>query len=243
MTDLLELRFQSRAGSNPVILVIDDEASYREALSLGLGAEGFEVVLAADAGEALRAFAERSVDLVLLDVMLPDRSGLEVCREIKASSSVPVVMVSARSEELDVVVGLELGAADYVAKPYRLRELTARIRAVLRRAAVETEQPDEDRMLVVGPVALDPDRREVHVDGEAVELSRKEFDLLALLMDRSPMVVTRETCLDTLWWGQDLLDSRTLDAHVKRLRRKIEADPAEPRNLITVRGVGFRFQP
>ena len=243
MTDLLELRFQCRAGSNPVILVIDDEASYREALSLGLGAEGFEVVLAADAGEALRAFAERSVDLVLLDVMLPDRSGLEVCREIKASSSVPVVMVSARSEELDVVVGLELGAADYVAKPYRLRELTARIRAVLRRAAVETEQPDEDRMLVVGPVALDPDRREVHVDGEGVELSRKEFDLLALLMDRSPMVVTRETCLDTLWWGQDLLDSRTLDAHVKRLRRKIEADPAEPRNLITVRGVGFRFQP
>ena len=243
MTDLLELRFQSRSGGNPVILVVDDEASYREALSLGLGAEGFEVVLAADAGEALRAFAERSVDLVLLDVMLPDRSGLEVCREIKASSSVPVVMVSARSEELDVVVGLELGAADYVAKPYRLRELTARIRAVLRRAAVETEQPDEDRMLVVGPVALDPDRREVHVDGEAVELSRKEFDLLALLMDRSPMVVTRETCLDTLWWGQDLLDSRTLDAHVKRLRRKIEADPAEPRNLITVRGVGFRFQP
>ena len=243
MTDLLELRFQSRSGGNPVILVVDDEASYREALSLGLGAEGFEVVLAADAGEALRAFAERSVDLVLLDVMLPDRSGLEVCREIKASSSVPVVMVSARSEELDVVVGLELGAADYVAKPYRLRELTARIRAVLRRAAVETDQPDEDRMLVVGPVALDPDRREVHVDGEAVELSRKEFDLLALLMDRSPMVVTRETCLDTLWWGQDLLDSRTLDAHVKRLRRKIEADPAEPRNLITVRGVGFRFQP
>ena len=243
MTDLLELRFQSRSGGNPVILVVDDEASYREALSLGLGAEGFEVVLAADAGEALRAFAERTVDLVLLDVMLPDRSGLEVCREIKASSSVPVVMVSARSEELDVVVGLELGAADYVAKPYRLRELTARIRAVLRRAAVETEQPDEDRMLVVGPVALDPDRREVHVDGEAVELSRKEFDLLALLMDRSPMVVTRETCLDTLWWGQDLLDSRTLDAHVKRLRRKIEADPAEPRNLITVRGVGFRFQP
>ena len=243
MTDLLELRFQSRSGGNPVILVVDDEASYREALSLGLGAEGFEVVLAADAGEALRAFAERSVDLVLLDVMLPDRSGLEVCREIKASSSVPVVMVSARSEELDVVVGLELGAADYVAKPYRLRELTARIRAVLRRAAVETEQPDEDRMLVVGPVALDPDRREVHVDGEAVELSRKEFDLLALLMDRSPMVVTRETCLDTLWWGQDLLDSRTLDAHVKLLRRKIEADPAEPRNLITVRGVGFRFQP
>ena len=243
MTDLLELRFHSRSGGNPVILVVDDEASYREALSLGLGAEGFEVVLAADAGEALRAFAERSVDLVLLDVMLPDRSGLEVCREIKASSSVPVVMVSARSEELDVVVGLELGAADYVAKPYRLRELTARIRAVLRRAAVETEQPDEDRMLVVGPVALDPDRREVHVDGEAVELSRKEFDLLALLMDRSPMVVTRETCLDTLWWGQDLLDSRTLDAHVKRLRRKIEADPAEPRNLITVRGVGFRFQP
>jgi two-component system response regulator RegX3 len=243
MTDLLEERFQSRSGGSPLILVVDDEASYREALNLGLVAEGFEVMLAADASEALATFAERTPDLVLLDVMLPDRSGLEVCREIKAGSNVPVVMVSAKSEELDVVVGLELGAADYVAKPYRLRELTARIRAVLRRVGGEAQDESSDEVLVVGPIALDPDRREVHVDGVGVELSRKEFDLLALLMAHSPMVVTREACLDALWWGQDLLDSRTLDAHVKRLRRKIEADPSEPRNLITVRGVGFRLQP
>ena len=242
MTNLLEMRFGNRAGGAPLILVVDDEFSYREALSLGLAAEGFEVVTAADAAEALVAFSSRTPDLVLLDVMLPDRSGLEVCKEIKATSSVPVVMVSARSEEVDVVVGLELGAADYIAKPYRLRELTARIRAVLRRASAEETSERRDRVLRVGPVSLDPERREVRVHDDRIDLSRKEFDLLLLLMSRSSMVVTREECLDALWWGQDLLDSRTLDAHVKRLRRKIEADPAEPRHLITVRGVGFRFQ-
>ena len=242
MTNLLEMRFGNRAGGAPLILVVDDEFSYREALSLGLAAEGFEVVTAADAAEALVAFSSRTPDLVLLDVMLPDRSGLEVCKEIKATSNVPVVMVSARSEEVDVVVGLELGAADYIAKPYRLRELTARIRAVLRRASSEETPERRDRVLRVGPVSLDPERREVRVHDDRVDLSRKEFDLLLLLMSRSSMVVTREECLDALWWGQDLLDSRTLDAHVKRLRRKIEDDPAEPRHLITVRGVGFRFQ-
>ena len=242
MTNLLEMRFGNRAGGAPLILVVDDVFSYREALSLGLAAEGFEVVTAADAAEALVAFSSRTPDLVLLDVMLPDRSGLEVCKEIKATSNVPVVMVSARSEEVDVVVGLELGAADYIAKPYRLRELTARIRAVLRRASSEETSERRDRVLRVGPVSLDPERREVRVHDDRVDLSRKEFDLLLLLMSRSSMVVTREECLDALWWGQDLLDSRTLDAHVKRLRRKIEADPAEPRHLITVRGVGFRFQ-
>ena len=242
MTNLLEMRFGNRAGGAPLILVVDDEFSYREALSLGLAAEGFEVVTAADAAEALVAFSSRTPDLVLLDVMLPDRSGLEVCKEIKATSNVPVVMVSARSEEVDVVVGLELGAADYIAKPYRLRELTARIRAVLRRASSEETSERRDRVLRVGPVSLDPERREVRVHDDRVDLSRKEFDLLLLLMSRSSMVVTREECLDALWWGQDLRDSRTLDAHVKRLRRKIEADPAEPRHLITVRGVGFRFQ-
>ena len=242
MTNLLEMRFGNRAGGAPLILVVDDEFSYREALCLGLAAEGFEVVTAADAAEALVAFSSRTPDLVLLDVMLPDRSGLEVCKEIKATSNVPVVMVSARSEEVDVVVGLELGAADYIAKPYRLRELTARIRAVLRRASSEETSERRDRVLRVGPVSLDPERREVRVHDDRVDLSRKEFDLLLLLMSRSSMVVTREECLDALWWGQDLLDSRTLDAHVKRLRRKIEADPAEPRHLITVRGVGFRFQ-
>lgn len=241
VTGLLDARFRSLESLVPLILVVDDEESYREALSSGLSAEGFEVVVAADAAEAMERLAERSFDLVLLDVMLPDRSGLELIRDIAASSTAPVVMVSARSEEVDVVLGLELGAADYVAKPYRLRELVARLRAVLRRGKRATEAAEE--ALVAGPVSLDPSAREVRVDGELVELSRKEFELLHLLMARSGAVVTREECLDALWWGQDLLDSRTLDAHVKRLRRKIEADPSEPRHLITVRGVGFRLQP
>jgi two-component system response regulator RegX3 len=241
VTGLLDARFRPLTDSMPLILVVDDEDSYRTALESGLAAEGFEVAVAGDAAEAMALFLSRTPDLVLLDVMLPDRSGLEVCREIKSISSVPVVMVSARSEEVDIVVGLELGAADYVAKPFRLRELTARIRAILRRGSVQADV--DDGRLVVGPIVLDPGAHEVTKDDEMVELSPKEFDLLHLLMAQAGTVVTREECLDALWWGQDLLDSRTLDAHMKRLRRKIESDPAEPRHLITIRGVGFRLQP
>ena len=223
----------------PLILVVDDEASYRDALTSGLRAEGFEVVLAGDAAEAMEAFATSSPDLVLLDVMLPDRPGTDVCREMRLSSEVPIIMVSARSTEVDVVLGLELGASDYVAKPFRLRELTARIRAVLRRSEVALV-PDD--VVEVGGLRLDSSRREVTDQGQVIDVSRKEFDLLWLLMAHAGVVVTREQCIDALWWDQDLLDTRTLDTHIKRLRRKIEADPANPTRLLTVRGVGFRYQ-
>jgi two-component system response regulator RegX3 len=176
-------------------------------------------------------------DLVLLDVMLPDGSGIDYCREIYDSSRVPVIMVSARSSEVDIVLGLEIGAADYVTKPYRLRELVARMRAVLRRPITI----DDEETITFGDVRIDVVRRTVTKRGQEVELSRKEFDLLALFASRLGQVVTREVCLDTLWWGLELTDTRTLDTHVKRLRQKIESDPANPRHLLTIRGVGFRL--
>jgi two-component system response regulator RegX3 len=159
---------------------------------------------------------------------------------MRALKPVPIIMVTARDSEVDVVLGLELGASDYVAKPFRLRELVARMRAVLRRGVATAEHHEE--VLLVGPVRLDAGRREVTVDDRPVELSRKEFDLLALLMTHSGQVVTRDWCIDRLWWDQELTDTRTLDTHIKRLRRKIEPDPANPRHLVTVRGVGFRFE-
>jgi two-component system response regulator RegX3 len=225
----------------PMVLVVDDEESYRQALASGLAREGFAVELAADGHEALRQFHRIHPDLVLLDVMLPDQSGTELCQRMRALAPVPIIMVTARDSEVDVVLGLELGASDYVAKPFRLRELVARMRAVLRRGV--TSPAPRDEIINVGPVHLDTGRREVTVDGRSVELSRKEFDLLALLMGHAGQVVTREWCIDRLWWDQDLSDTRTLDTHVKRLRRKIESDPANPRHLVTVRGVGFRFEP
>lgn len=226
--------------SRPLVLVVDDEESYRQALAAGLAREGFAVELAADGHEALKLFHRSRPDLVLLDVMLPDQSGVELCQRMRTLAPVPIIMVTARDSEVDVVLGLELGASDYVPKPFRLRELVARMRAVLRRGTPTSAPRDE--VVLVGPVRLDVGRREVTVDGRSVDLSRKEFDLLALLMAHSGQVVTREWCIDRLWWDQDLTDTRTLDTHVKRLRRKIEPDPANPRHLITVRGVGFRFQ-
>ena len=222
------------------ILVVEDEESYREALQAGLRKEGFVVELAADGLEGLRQFAAHPPDLVLLDVLLPGLSGTDVCRRMRALAPVPVIMVSALDAEVDVVLGLELGAADYVTKPYRLRELVARMRAVLRRGVAVAEPHEE--VLALGPIRLDAGRREVTVHERPVELSRKEFDLLGLLMSHSGQVVTREWCIDRLWWDQELTDTRTLDTHIKRLRRKIEPDPANPRHLVTVRGVGFRFE-
>jgi two-component system response regulator RegX3 len=224
-----------------MVLVVDDEESYRQALASGLAREGFAVEIAGDGHEALRLFHRVHPDIVLLDVMLPDQSGIELCQQMRALKPVPIIMVTARDSEVDVVLGLELGASDYVAKPFRLRELVARMRAVLRRGAAVPEHHEE--VLHVGPVRLDAGRREVAVDEMPVELSRKEFDLLALLMSHSGQVVTREWCIDRLWWDQELTDTRTLDTHIKRLRRKVEPDPANPRHLVTVRGVGFRFEP
>jgi two-component system, OmpR family, response regulator RegX3 len=226
--------------NRPLVLVVDDEESYRQALASGLTREGFAVECAGDGHEALRLFHRVHPDLVLLDVMLPDLSGIELCQQMRALKPVPIIMVTARDSEVDVVLGLELGASDYVPKPFRLRELVARMRAVLRRGVAVAEHHDE--VLQVGPVRLDAGRREVTVHDAPVELSRKEFDLLSLLMSHSGQVVTRDGCIDRLWWDQELTDTRTLDTHIKRLRRKIEPDPANPRHLVTVRGVGFRFE-
>ncbi|HEY7931519.1 MAG TPA: response regulator transcription factor [Acidimicrobiales bacterium] len=220
-----------------VILVVEDEASYQDALTVGLNVEGFDVIGATNIAEARHLMSTRSPDLVLLDVMLPDGSGVDYCRELHASSPTPVIMVSARSSELDVVLGLEIGAADYVTKPFRLRELVARIRAVLRRPSTD----NEDDVVTFGDLRLDLTRRTLSKGGRELSVSRKEFDLLALFASRLGQVVTRETCLDTLWWGLELSDSRTLDTHVKRLRQKIENDPAAPVHLHTIRGVGFRL--
>jgi two-component system response regulator RegX3 len=226
--------------NRPLVLVVDDEESYRQALASGLNREGFAVECAGDGHEALRLFHRVHPDLVLLDVMLPDLSGIELCQQMRALKPVPIIMVTARDSEVDVVLGLELGASDYVPKPFRLRELVARMRAVLRRGVAVAEHHEE--VLHVGPVRLDAGRREVTVHESPVELSRKEFDLLSLLMSHSGQVVTRDGCIDRLWWDQELTDTRTLDTHIKRLRRKIEPDPANPRHLVTVRGVGFRFE-
>jgi two-component system response regulator RegX3 len=220
-----------------VILIVEDEESYQDALNVGLSVEGFVVVGATNIAEARVLLASAKPDLVLLDVMLPDGSGIDYCRELHDTTHIPVIMVTARTSEVDVVLGLEIGAADYVTKPYRLRELVARIRAVLRRPV----SANDDEVITFGDLRIDFSRRTVTRKSREVELSRKEFDLLALFATRLGQVVTREVCLDTLWWGLELSDTRTLDTHVKRLRQKIEEDPATPRHLITIRGVGFRL--
>ncbi len=220
-----------------VVLVVEDEESYQEALKVGLTVEGFVVVSATNLSEARELIETTKPDLILLDVMLPDGSGLDLCREICETKRIPVIMVSARTEELDIVLGLEIGAADYVTKPYRLRELIARMRVVLRRPAIESN----DEIISFGEIRLDLTRRTVAKNDVVIELSRKEFDLLTLFATRLGQVVTREVCLDTLWWGLELSDTRTLDTHVKRLRQKIEDSPADPKHLLTIRGVGFRL--
>lgn len=218
-------------------MIVEDEESYQDALNVGLSVEGFVVVGATNIAEARVLLLSSKPDLVLLDVMLPDGSGIDYCRELHDTTHIPVIMVTARTSEVDVVLGLEIGAADYVTKPYRLRELVARIRAVLRRPVTA----DDDEVIAFGDLRIDFSRRTVTRKNQEVELSRKEFDLLALFATRLGQVVTREVCLDTLWWGLELSDTRTLDTHVKRLRQKIEDDPANPRHLITIRGVGFRL--
>jgi two-component system, OmpR family, response regulator RegX3 len=240
------------------VLVIEDEESYRQALSVGLGREGFEVAVAADGAEGLRLFADHQPDIVLLDLLLPGMHGIEVCRRLRSQQSpVPVVMVSAVDTELDVVLGLELGAADYVTKPFHLRELVARMKAILRRvsppgdhlAPAEVSGPPGRGVGAVpdattfGAVSVDFARREVHVGGHQTHLSRREFDLLAALLAPARRVRTRAELIDLLWPERELADSRTLDTHIHRLRAKLEPDPSEPRFIVTVRGVGFRLDP
>jgi two-component system, OmpR family, response regulator RegX3 len=223
------------------LLVVEDEESFSEALSFMLTREGFEVDVAATGPDALAKYDRSGADLILLDLMLPGLSGTEVCRALRQRSNVPVIMLTARDSEIDKVVGLEIGADDYVTKPFSSRELVARIRAVLRRR-VDSEELLPPA-LEAGPVRMDVDRHTVTVDGQTVALPLKEFELLELLLRNAGRVLTRGQLIDRVWGADYVGDTKTLDVHVKRLRGRIEADPAEPKLLVTVRGLGYKFEP
>ncbi len=214
--------------TQPKILIVEDEPSYVDALQVGLGREGFDVHVALDGAQALERFAIVQPDLVLLDLMLPKVPGLDVCREIRRISTVPIIMVTAKSSEVDTVVGLEVGADDYVTKPYRVHELVARIRAQLRRVSMDSPVASgESSAIRVGEVSLDPDEHRVTVSGELVSLPLREFEVLHLLMANAGRVLTRETLIDRVWGDDYVGDTKTLDVHIKRLRSKIETDPAQ----------------
>jgi two-component system response regulator RegX3 len=223
------------------LLVVEDEESFSDALSYMLRKEGFEVAVAPTGPDALEEFERGGADLVLLDLMLPGLPGTEVCRQLRLRSKVPVIMLTAKDSEIDKVVGLEIGADDYVTKPFSHRELLARIRAVLRR----NSEPEDsfDVALEAGPVRMDVERHVVTVNGEAIGLPLKEFELLELLLRNAGRVLTRMQLIDRIWGADYVGDTKTLDVHVKRLRAKIEPDPAMPRYLVTVRGLGYKFEP
>jgi two-component system response regulator RegX3 len=225
----------------PKILLIEDEESLGEALEYQLTREGYDVDRVTDGTTGLDRFSAGGADLVLLDLMLPGRPGEDICREIRRTSNVPIIMLTARDAEVDKVVGLELGADDYVTKPFHTRELLARIKAVLRRSTAEDAGPDG--VLEGGGIRLDPERFEVTVDGKPVHMPRKEFELLELLMENAGRVLTRETLIDRIWGADYFGDTRTLDVHVKRLRAKCEKDPHAPVHLVTIRGLGYKFVP
>jgi two-component system response regulator RegX3 len=222
------------------VLVVEDEESYSDALAYMLRKEGFEVAIAGTGLVALDEFERNGADIVLLDLMLPELPGTEVCRRIRQTSNVPVIMVSAKDDEVDKVVGLELGADDYVTKPYSPRELVARIRAVLRRGAEVDLAP---AVLEGGPVRMDVERHVVTVRGAEVTLPLKEFELLEMLLRNTGRVLTRGQLIDRVWGSDYVGDTKTLDVHVKRLRAKVEQDPGAPRHLVTVRGLGYKFEP
>ncbi|EGD55382.1 response regulator transcription factor [Gordonia neofelifaecis] len=226
------------------VLIVEDEESLADPLAFLLRKEGFEASIVNDGSEAVSTFERVNPDIVLLDLMLPGVSGTEICKTIRAKSAVPVIMVTARDSEIDKVVGLELGADDYVTKPYSARELIARIRAVLRRGGVVADDEDAAIGVVeVGPVRMDVQRHTVTVAGTEVTLPLKEFDLLEYLLRNSGRVLTRSQLIDRVWGADYVGDTKTLDVHVKRLRSKVEPDPSQPRHLITVRGLGYKFEP
>lgn len=222
------------------VLVVEDEESFSDALSFMLRREGYEVGIAADGLQAIEEFDRHGADLVLLDLMLPGISGTEVCRTLRQRSAVPIIMVTAKDGEVDKVVGLELGADDYVTKPFSSRELVARIRAVLRRRG----EPEEllPTVLEAGPVRIDVDRHIVTVRGDVISMPLKEFDLLELLMRNAGRVLTRGQIIDRVWGSDYVGDTKTLDVHVKRLRAKVEDDPASPVHIVTVRGLGYKYE-
>jgi len=224
------------------VLVVEDEDSYVEALQAGLKREGFRVVVVKDGVTALELFDVTKPDLVLLDVMLPKMSGIDVCRQIRGRSDVPIIMVTAKGSEIDTVVGLEVGADDYVTKPYRLRELVARMRAVMRRLPSREDLLVSGDVLEVGDVRLVPERHEVSIRGAAVRVPLKEFELLTILLENAGRVLTRDTLIDRVWGSDYVGDTKTLDVHIKRLRAKVETDPASPSRIVTIRGLGYKYE-
>ena len=227
----------------PVVLVVEDEPSFVEALTIGLTREGFRVVSVGDGFEAVQRFDDVQPDIVLLDVMLPRLSGIDVCRQLRKRSHVPIIMVTAKGAEIDTVVGLEVGADDYITKPYRMREVVARMRAVLRRSPGDGSVASElsPGSVAVGDVVLDPEEHRVTIDGGDVSLPLKEFELLHLLLANAGRVLPRETLIDRVWGSDYVGDTKTLDVHIKRLRAKVEPDPANPTRIITYRGLGYKF--
>jgi two-component system response regulator RegX3 len=228
----------------PTVFVVEDEESFIEALEIGLRREGFKVHVARDGAEALSMFDGVKPDIVLLDVMLPKLSGTDVCRELRKKSQVPIIMVSAKGSEIDTVVGLEVGADDYIVKPYRLRELVARIRAALRRSSLTPSEIDEVGFgtVRIGDISIDPEQHVVTVRGTVTKLPLKEFELLYVLIANAGRVMTRETLIDRVWGTDYYGDTKTLDVHIKRLRSKIEADPANPSQVVTIRGLGYKYE-
>jgi len=223
------------------IMLVDDEESIQKLLTYPLEREGYTVVQARDGEEALRRFAEQPVDLVVLDVMLPRLDGLEVCRRLRTGSAVPIIMLTARDDEVDKVLGLELGADDYITKPFSIREFRSRIRAVLRRAGLRAERA-ADGAIEVGSIAIDPVKRAVTVDGERAQLTYVEFEVLHTLASHPGRVYSRQALLEAVWGDSAYREPRTIDVHIRHLREKIEADPREPAYIFTVRGVGYRFR-
>ena len=231
------------ADSTPTILLVDDEDSVRKVLAFPLEKDGYEVVQAADGEEALTRFDERDIDLVVLDIMLPRLDGLEVCKRLRATSTVPIIMLTARDDELDKVIGLELGADDYITKPFSIREFRSRVRALLRRAtALQAPAPADEERIERDGLVIDVPRRTVTVDGSDVQLTYVEFELLRALAASPGRVFSRRMLLESLWKSADYRDPRTIDVHVRHLREKLEHDPAEPELIFTVRGVGYRFR-
>jgi DNA-binding response OmpR family regulator len=225
------------------ILLVDDEDAVQKLLAYPLERDGFRVVQARDGEEALTRFAQEAFDLVVLDVMLPKLDGLEVCKRLRASSTVPIIMLTARDDELDKVLGLELGADDYITKPFSIREFRSRVRALLRRAAIPSAGREEDETIERDGLRIDVGHRDVHVGERGVQLTYVEFELLRTMAASPGRVFSREMLLQALWGGSDYREPRTIDVHVRHLREKLEQDPSEPEFILTVRGVGYRFRP
>jgi DNA-binding response OmpR family regulator len=224
------------------ILLVDDEDSVQKLLTYPLERDGFRVVSARDGEEALIRFAEEPIDLVVLDIMLPKLDGLEVCKRLRSESSVPIIMLTARDDEFDTVLGLELGADDYITKPFSIREFRSRVRALLRRAGASRRDATPSEPLEAGTVSLDPDRREVKVDGRVLELTYVEFELLKTLVAQPGKVFSRRALLQAIWGDSSYREPRTIDVHVRHLREKVEQDPSEPELILTVRGAGYRLR-